>query len=262
MRRFSLTVLAAVGISAAGMHSGFAADLGVPLKSPPSPAWSWTGFYIGVNGGAGTGTTDTNINAGALLAGLAPGFGLTIPLPSQTYTGFLGGVQAGYNWQTGPFVLGVEGDFDGATFQGNTACILVFNCTVKHDWVADVTARLGVVTFDRALVYVKGGAAWTDGRYSFGNSVTVPAGFGIPAGTYALNASGRDTPIGGLLGFGVEYAFLPNWSAKVEYNYIDFGTSGVGLPLTTTPAVAGLPTISTQIKDTMQIVKGGVSYHF
>jgi opacity protein-like surface antigen len=64
-----------------------------------------------------------------------------------------------------------------------------------------------------------------------------------------------------LLGFGVEYACLPNWSAKIEYNYIDFGTSTVGFPVTTTPAVAGLPTVSAQIKDTMQIVKAGVNYH-
>ncbi len=187
------------------------------VNGAPRRLGSWTGFYIGVNGGAGSGTTQTSVNVGDALAGLVPGLGLTLPLPSQTFTGFLGAVQAGYNWQTGPFVLGVEGDFDGATFQGNTACILLFNCNVKHDWIGDIAARLGVVAFDKALVYAKGGAAW-----SFGNSIT------IPGAAFAANASGRDTPVGGLLGFGVEYACLPNWSAKIEYNYIDFGTSTVG----------------------------------
>ena len=113
--------------------------------------------------------------------------------------------------------------------QGNTACILVFNCNVKHDWVADITARLGVVAFDKALVYVKGGAAWTDGKYSVGNSITIPPpgilGF---VGTLAANASASNTPVGGLLGMGIEYGFLPNWSAKIEYNFIDFGTQNVG----------------------------------
>ena len=142
-----------------------------------------------------------------LLAGLVPGLGLTLPLPSQTFTGFLGGVQAGYNWQTGPFVLGVEGDFDGATFQGNTACILLFNCNVKHDWIGDITARLGVVAFDKALVYAKGGAAWTDGRYSFGNSITIPgqhspstrAGATLPSAACWASASSRPVSLTGRL---------------------------------------------------------------
>jgi len=256
MRQIPLALLTAIGLSFAGAQAALAADIPLKAPPPPPPPFSWTGFYIGVNGGAGSGTTQTSINAGAALAGLIPGIGLTLPLPSQTFTGWLGGVQAGYNWQTGPVVFGIEAEWDGSNMQGNTACILVFNCNVKHDWVADVAGRFGVVTFDRALVYVKGGAAWAESKYNIGNSISF-GGF-----TLAANANASNTPVGGLFGVGVEYAFLPNWSAKIEYNYIDFGTQNLSFPLTTTPAVAGLPTIPAQVKETMQIVKAGVNYRF
>lgn len=266
MRRISLALLAAIGLSVAGIEAGSAADTGVPLKSPPPPPppYSWTGFYIGVNGGAGTGTTESSLNVGSFLASFGiPGVALVVPGPSQTFSGFLGGAQLGYNWQTGVFVLGIEGDFDGAFLQGNTSCILVFNCNVKHDWVGDITARLGVVAFDKALVYVKGGAAWEDSKYSIGNSVTIPAPgiFGF-SGTFAANASASNTPVGGLLGMGIEYGFLPNWSAKIEYDFIDFGTQNLNFGITTVPSVGPLPLAPIQIKETMQIVKAGVNYRF
>ena len=261
MRR-SLAYLTAIALSVVGLQAASAADMGMPLKSPP-PApvpYSWTGFYFGVNGGAGSGTNEASFNIGSFLASFGiPGVGFTLPFPSQTFTGFLGGAQAGYNWQTGVFVLGIEGDFDGAFLQGNTACILVFNCNVKQDWVADITARVGVVAFDKALVYVKGGAAWTDMKYSVGNTLT------LGATVLTANASGTATPVGGLLGMGIEYGFLPNWSAKIEYNFIDFGSFNQGLGITCSiggtscPAVPAAPF---QFKESMQIMKAGVNYRF
>ena len=167
MHRNSLGLLAAVSLTLAGVAAAAAADLDMAYKSAP-PAPSWTGFYIGANGGAGTGTTQSNVNVGGATVTTLGTIttlgvtGLTLPLSSYSLTGFLGGVQAGYNWQTGPFVLGIEGDFDGATFQGSTSCIILYTCSAKHDWVGDITAQLGVVAFDKALIYVKGGAAWAD----------------------------------------------------------------------------------------------------
>ena len=96
--------------------------------------------------------------------------------------------------------------------------MVVLNCTMKHNWFADITGRVGVVAVDRALIYLKGGVAWEGSNFSVGNSIT---GGGM---SLAANASGSGTQTGGLLGMGVEYAFLPNWSAKIEYNYIDYGT--------------------------------------
>jgi len=256
-----LGLLAAVGLTLAGVAAGSAADLEIPYKSAPPPAPSWTGFYIGANGGAGTGTTQTNVNLGTAIAGLggAGGVGIALPLSSYSVNGFLGGVTAGYNWQTGPFVLGAEGEFDGATFQGSTACIILFSCTAKHDWLGDITARLGVVAFDKALIYVKGGVAWADSNHSLNTGITgTVGGVGVTAG---VNGSASDTAVGGLFGLGIEYGFLPHWSAKIEYDYIQFADQNVNATLTATTG-AGTATLPLQIKESMQLTKAGINYHF
>jgi outer membrane immunogenic protein len=248
MRRVFFALLAV--LSFGSVQAGFAADM--PLKAPPLPAavFSWTGFYVGINGGDGWGTSSSNSTFSL------GGTSFNLPIASQGISGWLGGFQAGYNWQTGVIVFGVEGDFDLADIEGNTACLVVFNCNAKQDWVADVTARLGVTPFDRLLMYVKGGVAWADDTFSFGNSFTTGGT------TVALNASASETRVGGIMGMGMEYAFMPHWSAKIEYNFIDFGTDTSGFPLTTTPAVAGLPTIQTQIKQTESLMKAGLNYRF
>ena len=165
-----------------------AADLQV-AKAPPfvSPPFSWTGFYIGGNVGAGFGTTETSVDVGpALTAVTGTAVAATAPLVSETFNGFVGGIQAGYNWQAGVFVLGVEGDLDAAGLQGNAPCVVVLNCTMKHNWFADITGRVGVVAVDRALIYLKGGVAWEGSNFSVGNSITAggmslaaPSGWGF-----------------------------------------------------------------------------------
>jgi outer membrane immunogenic protein len=94
----------------------------------------------------------------------------TAPLVSETFNGFIGGIQAGYNWQTGVFVLGVEGDLDAAGLQGTAPCAVVLNCTMKHNWFADITGRVGVVAVERTLIYLKGGVAWEGFNFTVGNS--------------------------------------------------------------------------------------------
>jgi outer membrane immunogenic protein len=184
------------------------------------------------------------------------GTSFNLPLYSQSTSGWLGGFQAGYNWQTGNIVLGVEGDYDFANIQGTTACVVVFNCSVKQNWVADFTGRIGVAPIERLLMYVKGGVAWADEKYTFGNSISAGGA------AVAINASATNTRTGGLMGMGVEYAFMPHWSAKIEYDYIDFGTANVSQTLVTTPAIPELPTIATQHKDTESLMKAGVNYRF
>src|SRR5271167_615628 len=97
-----ITLLAATAFGFAGIQAASAADMGLPLKAPPPPpaVWTWTGFYIGVNGGAGFGQADESLN-------FPGGFGSTA-INSQPISGFLGGGQVGYNWQmpNAPVVLG------------------------------------------------------------------------------------------------------------------------------------------------------------
>jgi outer membrane immunogenic protein len=155
MRRFIVVSLAAMILGLAGLHPALAADTALrPVQAPflPPRAFSWTGFYLGGNVGAGFGTTETSINVGpALTAVTGTPVTATAPLVSETFNGFVGGIQAGYNWQAGVFVLGVEGDLDAAGLQGNAPCVVVLNCTIKHSWFADITGRVGVVAVERSL---------------------------------------------------------------------------------------------------------------
>ena len=255
-----------LGVFLAGASLAEAADLPISKEPPflPPLPFSWTGFYLGGNVGAGFGTTETSVNVGpALTAVTGTPVDATAPLVSETFNGFVGGIQAGYNWQAGVFVLGVEGDLDAAGLQGNAPCVVVLNCTMKHNWFADITGRVGVVTVDRALIYLKGGVAWEGSNFSVGNSITAGGT------TLAANASGSGTQTGGLLGMGVEYAFLPNWSAKIEYNYIDYGTRSFNSSISTNSGFAGtgLAALSgvqvpVSITENEHIIKAGVNYRF
>jgi outer membrane immunogenic protein len=275
MLRLSVLV-AAASLCAAVAQSASAADLPLPTKEPViAPAFSWTGFYIGANVGAGFGTTESTLNIAppnAIINALAgpgvPPINVNLPLVSQSTNGFLGGGQLGYNWQAGIFVFGLEGDFDGAGLQGTAPCVLVFACTVKHNWEADITGRVGVVAIDRTLLYLKGGVAWEQSNYSLGNSITVG---GAGGGTASLNASASATRTGGLLGMGIEYKFLNHWSAKLEYNFMDFGNqtlnfpiavgvTGVAIPPAINAALAG--GVPVTIREYQNIIKAGVNYEF
>ena len=118
--------------------------------------------------------------------------------------GFLAGGTVGANYQWGQFVLGVEGDWDWANFDGTTTTSCP-NCEVKSDWLATARVRVGYA-FDRFLVYGTGGVA-------FGNVQGGSIGGPFDSGTQ----------VGWTGGGGVEFAFTPNCTAKVEYLYVDFG---------------------------------------
>lgn len=208
---------------------GAAADLPrPPYKAPPllspTPVFSWTGFYIGPHIGYGW----DRLSGGG---------------DERTASGFLGGVQAGYNYQIGRFVIGIEGEyswsdvkFDEPLFGGTL--------TLKNDYFATAAARLGYA-FDRSLVYGKLGAAWTrdkwDGDDGAGGTVT-----------------GTANRTGWLFGVGYEYAFWDNFSVKVEYNYMHFPSVTPTLTTTGTLTVEG----TTDVKADVQLVKVGLNYRF
>jgi outer membrane immunogenic protein len=233
-----------------------AADL-MPAKAPryaPPPAFSWTGFYVGGHFGAGWGTIDTSINGLTECGGGGCGtenFPGSIPISSHNLNGFLGGATVGWNWQTNPWlVLGVEGDFTWTGIDGTAPCTSIaeaFSCKTEIDWMADVTGRVGVIV-DRALVYVKGGAVWAHSKYTGSSSFEEP-----------ITLTAKDTRFGGLLGVGVEYAFMPNWSAKIEYNYMDFGTEGEDLTGSFGPETL---TAHDDITQRLHVIKAGLNYRF
>jgi outer membrane immunogenic protein len=206
-------------------QSAVAADLSVaPLyKAPPPqlapPAYNWTGFYVGANGGGGWGgswwdSQSTSIN----LSG-----------------GQVGGT-AGYNWQFGNAVLGVEGDLDWSNLSGTSGSSLCPGCSTSDSWLSTVRGRAGYA-FGSVMPYVTGGLAVGDIR------ATAP---GLPG------ASATNT--GWTVGGGIEFALPGNWTAKAEYLHVDLGDLNCGTNC------GGLPNDTVSKHD--DIVRAGLNYHF
>ena len=183
MKKILLASVALFGFAGAAS----AADLPV-RAAPPAPiiaavpVFTWTGFYVGVNAGYGWNANDS-ITVG----------GLTFDLDDEG--GFVGGAQAGYNYQIGSFVVGLEGDIQYADFGGDDRFDfdgdgILDDDFNTSDWFGTVRARAGVA-FDRALIYATGGFAFAD------------------------NATGWT------VGGGLEYAFTNNLSAKIEGLYVN-----------------------------------------
>ena len=234
--------------------AGSAADLGPRYaKAPPIiDTWSWTGFYAGAHVGAGWGTTESTLTGAAF-----PGLGavnFNLPFSQNSRSGFLGGGQVGYNWQSGWVVLGVQGDIAGMDVKGTAPCLVILSCTAKSDWLATVSGRIGGVVADRTLLYVKGGGAWMNSTHS----VSVPGVLGGGGGGLTQLTSAESTSWGWLLGMGVEYMFAKNWTGFLEYNYIDFDKKNEAF------AIVGLPglTINADLKNKLSIAKVGVNYKF
>jgi outer membrane immunogenic protein len=168
--------------------------------------------------------------------------------------GFLGGGQVGVNWQMSNWVFGLEGDFSWTDADGSQSLASPFipgltsNGTEKFNWFATATGRVGYA-WNNWLLYAKGGAAFTE--VQLGGTVTVG---GVLANT--LNAQ-KDTRSGWTVGAGIENGFAGNWSWKLEYNYMDFGTSTYNF--TTVPATG---TVTFNHDLTVQAVKFGINYRF
>jgi outer membrane immunogenic protein len=228
-----LLALVAATLVAAGQPAT-AADIqrrSRPAQAPPPvmtpvPVYNWTGFYVGAHGGyawADTGWTDTVI----------PGSF------SHNSDGFLAGGQVGFNYQINNIVLGIEGDLSWADISGGTTSPRFGGETFdsRIDWMGTVTGRVGFA-IDNWLIYGKGGFAWANDNLSY----TFPGFAG----------SSESTRTGWTLGAGVEYGFWNNWSAKLEYNYMDFGSRTVNYA----------PAVSFDVDQQVHAVKLGLNYRF
>jgi outer membrane immunogenic protein len=247
MRHFSIALVGAIGLSLGSGQIASAADL--PVKAPQMVAapvpFSWTGFYVGGHIGTGWGDVTAFDPTDGSVSG------------SGTVSGILGGIQAGYNYQINWLVLGIEGDFSFANVNGTGSGGFVSfgggSGTVKYDWFSTLTGRIGG-TVDHALLYAKGGAAWAHAKYSAGGCAfveTLADGEVNPC----ENFTGSQTVFGWTLGAGVEYAFTRNWSGKLEYDYMDFGTKSITV---SDPDES----VSANLQQRIHAVKVGVNYRF
>ncbi len=258
MMKRVLTAAATAALLLAGTAVGSAADMAIkarPMAQPLPVVWSWTGFYFGGHVGAGWGTTESTLTGVAIVPPIIPPLAFNLPFSQTSTSGFLGGVQAGYNWQAGWAVFGIQGDIAGANIKGTSPCLVVLGCNTDTQWLASVTGRLGAVVLDRGLVYVKGGAAWQNSTHT----VTLPS-FG---GVGGQDLTSREiTHFGWTIGMGTEWMITPNWTAFVEYNYYDFDKKNYAFPLNLGAGIPFAVNVNADLRNTLSTFKVGVNYKF
>jgi opacity protein-like surface antigen len=196
-----------------------AADLVVKARPVPKAPYNWSGFYLGANVGAAWSNGSLNIPGNNLFGGL---------------TEFIGGVQAGYNFQAGHLLAGLEGDFDGVAF-GHPAILTPTLGSVTQNWIGTLAGRVGLAE-DVWLLYGKFGGGWVQSN----------ALLNFPGVTW----QGSNTSSGWLVGGGIEYGFKPHWTIKLEYDQIILGT----WTSATVPPIA--------LNRNLQTVKFGANYKF
>ena len=204
-----------------------AADIVHPSYKAPAyvgpAAANWTGFYVGINGGYGFGSSSWTDPASSVTTG------------NFDVTGGLAGGTLGYNFQTGTWVWGFEGDFDASWMKGSDSTVCTPDCETKNDWLGTARLRVGYAGWNNWLPYLTGGAAFGDIKATQGD------------------ASESKMQIGWTAGVGLEYAFRSNCSAKIEYLYADLGK------MTCAAATCGS---DLDVKFNTNIVRLGVNYRF
>lgn len=201
---FALAVLASA--------PALAADIAAPVYKAPviAPVSNWNGLYLGINGGYGWGSTAWNFTAP------------TARNQDHNTQGGLAGGTVGWNYQVSPqWLVGIEADYDWANLTGGTACPNpTFRCQTKISSLTTVRGRLGYLVSPNAMVFATGGWGWSrmTAETLFLLGAPIP-----PSGTPTNGQS--QTANGWALGVGGEYAFAPNWTAKVEYLHVHLGSN-------------------------------------
>jgi outer membrane immunogenic protein len=226
MHKYTIAGLALIA-TALGAGVAQAADLPRQMytKAPPAiaPVFDWTGFYIGANVGYGSAHADLTVG------------GIT---GSENLTGVIGGGQIGYNWQTGPWVFGLEADFQGSDQHANFAGGGVTESD-SVPWFGTFRGRIGYAVAPMWMLYVTGGGAVMD----FKSNVTVA---GVGSATFETSHAGWT------IGAGVEGAITRNWSWKAEYLHIDTGNFNTTL----------LGVVPATFRMTDDIGRFGINYRF
>jgi outer membrane immunogenic protein len=270
---------------------------GAPVyKAIPAAApYSWTGFYVGGHFGGGLAKKDWN-DLTPIDPLVRPNFTDTNAqnMGSHNATGLLGGIQGGYNWQIAHWVFGVEGQYSFADLTGDhqsnvaaasnsdlgggatlsSTLTSVTTLGTRVDGVGTIAGRVGYASdsLDRTLFYVKGGAAYVRDRYTettqqvLSLCVTQAGASNCSSGGFVGTFSGAQDRWGWMGGIGLEYGLTQNVSAKIEYDFLGFGTANVNMPGTLcqqfTTSCVQVPRQTMAIHQDVQLLKFGVNYHF
>ncbi len=222
-----------------------AADLSPkPMYAAPPPLPLWTGFYLGANAGGAIGVASSNFSVG----------GTSFASVDNSLTGAVTGGQAGYNWQSGPMVYGLETDIQFSDAKGTLSApcapglcglALTANYSQEVTWFGTLRGRVG---------YASGGwLIYGTGGYAYGQLKT-DANASAPGASATFSA--KDFVDGWTAGGGIEVQVAPRWSVKGEYLYMDLGRANHTFVLT------GLPALNDSAHVTLNIVRAGVNFRF
>jgi outer membrane immunogenic protein len=225
-----------------GLTPALAADFGGSIKDDyvvPEAPFRWTGFYVGGQAGLATGQTQGKVDFGA-------------PFTISTdydMSGALYGAYVGYNYQIGQAVLGLEGTWSWADINGDTSCVVIFNCKRSIDSIATIVGRVGYA-FNKTMVYGLGGVAWGDVDTDVVGNI-----FGL------AQLRGGETHTGWVAGIGIEHALTSFLVARVEYNHIGFGSETHNLEPSFNGTVVG-PSIPSKVDVDIDTIKVGAAIKF
>jgi outer membrane immunogenic protein len=256
MKKFLLSTVALVALGA----SASAADLAPRYTKAPTlvdPAYNWTGFYVGLNAGAAStdGDITTQITDSVFFNDVL----------TNTFrkTGFIGGGQIGYNYQSGMSVFGFEADASSLNVKSSFSGLDPFftgkgrsptaTLSSSVDWLVTVRGRAGIAATPALLLYVTGGLAVAGVNVSYRNNATTPGDL------LSNSLSVDDTKYGWTAGFGTEYALGGNWSVKAEYLRVMLGDTTVNVPFD--PAATG-NTGSIKLSQNIDLIRAGLNYKF
>lgn len=210
-----IAAAAAILLTSASANAADAIVYPEPAPVEVVNAFSWTGGYVGLNAGYAWGKSATNIDWYA-----SDEFYDSFHYKPKL-SGFIGGVQAGYNWQFDSAVFGIETDIQGTSLKKSTSDVIVdplnapgvvanVNLETKINWLGTTRVRLGYLPSERLLAYVTGGLAYGGVKASFTDY-------------YGFDTSTSKTKAGYAVGAGLEYALADNWTVKTEYLFADLG---------------------------------------
>jgi outer membrane immunogenic protein len=302
MKKIALSFAALALTASSALAADLPSRKEAVLPPPPPPPPMWTGFYVGLNaGGTWANSNQQTIGVGPLAdTNNWANFPGVTPATHEAYVstfasvasasgfnggngGFIGGGQIGYNWQVmNSFVAGMEADIQGVASSGTSRTFatgaLVPNAmgddgfSAIHtargslQYLGTVRGRLGWLAMPTLLLYGTGGLAYGGVSLNTASSVTAIGTFAGPSLTPAFGGVNfSNTQVGWTAGGGIEWMFLPNWSAKVEYLYYDLGTVTQNFALSSSDtAFNGTMLFGGQARARVNgnIVRAGVNYHF
>ncbi len=254
--RIAIIAASAALLSVSAAHAGGLYDKG-SLKDTPSYVETatpmWGGLYIGGSVGFGTGDTTDKADVdfgnydGEKSERQSDFEALLEAILQSKYdvNGAIYGVHAGYNWQRGNLVYGLEAGFNGTNMDGASPCVVLLSCERELDWYGTGVARIGYAP-GNTFFYGFGGIAWGEVNTKIG--LISP---GVP-----LYVEGSETHVGWTAGAGIEHAFNNRFSVRVEYSHVDLGEENTALSF----EGYTLDGISDKVDLSFDAIKVGASY--